>query len=123
MSDIQERILNSLDNISDKIHNIDKRQVEEQVKTDINTKAINKLSEQHVRMNDLLADHIKRTELLEKSDAIRFKQIEQNKQQLEEIFIPLRLVKIVTQIIIGGGTVAGAIYGVIKLLAFFNIMN
>lgn len=106
--------------IKDKIGEINTLLAVESLKTKQNSDYIGKLCEEHGRMNDLLADHIKRTELLEHSNEMQFSRMEKQDKRLEEALWPIRLFKMSSTFVIGGGAIAGAIFGIIKLLTLIK---
>jgi len=123
MSEIQERMLDTLEKISDKVHTIDKNQIQEQLKTQQNYENIKKLSNEHSRMNDLLADHIKRTNILEEKSNTCQIECDSRAKQIDEALTPIRFAKNSSKFILWIGGISAAVFGIIKLLVYFKLMG
>jgi len=106
--------------IREKLNEINVKLAVESEKTKQNSDYINTLGTEHGRMNDLLADHIKRTELLERSNEMWFGRMEKQDKRLEEALWPIRFFKMTSTVVIGGGALAAAIFGIIKLLTLIK---
>lgn len=114
MADKLDKILNAVEKCSDKIADVDKRLIAESVRTKTNTKSIEKMSDEHGRMNDLLAEHIRRTDLLETHQQQQATALQHHDDKLEEALTPIKFIKTFAKLAITVASLSGAGWALYK---------